>query len=366
MDAYKNELIELLKRSYQREYCSLTGNATSGIYCSLKALGISNRKIAIPAGVCINLPIAIFASGNLPLYIDISEQNLGIDSSILYNLYEKPSSVIAVHSYGNVCDIGRISEYCEKYNIPLIEDFAVAQGIQVAKNSYPNDNNIVLLSFGAGKIIDAGHGGAVLTNDRKLHDAIEREIVGLENYNSTKRERIENFSNYHTKFYNLHYGKEIESYSYYFKEKMLENLENYLFRFDEKYSDAIFHKILGLDKNLEERWIKVQLFKKELENCIAITIFEPPEGSVYWRFNILLDRNRDKVLKILLEKKYKISSWYPSVDMFFESNRSNSQTPVSDRIGDTILNLWVNDEVDANYVKMISTELRQILSNGAK
>jgi hypothetical protein len=93
-------------------------------------------------------------------------------------------------------------------------------------------------------------------------------------------------------------------------------------------------------------------------NCDEIIIFSPPPGAVYWRFNIFINKNRDNLLKQLLEKKYKVSSWYPSVDIYFESRiQSHVVTPLSDWVGDTILNLWVNQEVDDQYIHEITDDI---------
>ena len=64
------------------------------------------------------------------------------------------------------------------------------------------------------------------------------------------------------------------------------------------------------------------------------------------------------MLKLLLAKNFKVSSWFPSADLFFEDRTlSGINTAVSDSVGDQILNLWVNEEVDIDYIKAISSEI---------
>ena len=88
-----------------------------------------------------------------------------------------------------------------------------------------------------------------------------------------------------------------------------------------------------------------------------IRLFYPPAGSVHWRFNLFIN-NRDNLLKLLLAKNFKVSSWFPSADLFFEDRTlSGINTAVSDSVGDQILNLWVNEEVDIDYIKAISSEI---------
>ena len=78
-----------------------------------------------------------------------------------------------------------------------------------------------------------------------------------------------------------------------------------------------------------------------------------------------MDNNRDQLLNSLLNEQLKISSWYPSVDLFFE-RRSQSlvETPISDEISSKILNVWINESVDESYLSAISGRINDICSRG--
>ena len=72
--------------------------------------------------------------------------------------------MIAVHGYGSTCDIQSIINICRDKHIPLIEDLAVAQGATVDLRPVGSFGDLSVVSFGSGKIIDVGHGGAVFTS----------------------------------------------------------------------------------------------------------------------------------------------------------------------------------------------------------
>ena len=78
-----------------------------------------------------------------------------------------------------------------------------------------------------------------------------------------------------------------------------------------------------------------------------------------------MDNNRDQLLNSLLNEQLKISSWYPSVDLFFE-RRSQSlvETPISDEISSKILNVWINESVDESYLSAVSGRINDICSRG--
>ena len=69
------------------------------------------------------------------------------------------------------------------------------------------------------------------------------------------------------------------------------------------------------------------------------------------------------ILKQFLTKGIKVSSWYPSVDMFFYSRSTTKiNTPISDYIGEKILNFWINEEIDDQYFELIRSKLNSYLT----
>ena len=165
-----NDLEDKLSRLHNQSYSFLLGNATTALVIALKALGLKNKKIAIPNSICIHVPIAIYLSGNIPFYLDISKLTLGLDLNELRKVGLQIDAVVAVHAYGAVCDIVEISNFCKSENIPLVEDLAVAQGSSINDQPVGSFSDIAIVSFGNGKVIDVGHGGALLTSN---HDLIE-------------------------------------------------------------------------------------------------------------------------------------------------------------------------------------------------
>lgn len=354
----KGRLEQLLCQIHQKNYCHLVGNATAGIYLAIVALGLRGKQVAIPNSVCPNVPLAVLLSGNTPLYLDISRENLGIDINELKSKADSVDAVIAVHAYGSICDIDKICGFCKSRGIPLIEDIAVAQGAQIEGRPVGSFSDIAVVSFGSGKIIDVGHGGAVLTdNPMILKEVIAHEAV-FSGCQPSDKEAIGAFGQYHTKLYNEHYGSNINAFSSSFKKRALELRKHILYKFDYAYQSIIEERLEHLDSIVDLRRSKVETLERLLAPYEPnIRLFYPPAGSVHWRFNLFID-NRDNLLKLLLAKKFKVSSWFPSADLFFEDRAlSGINTAVSDGIGDQILNLWVNEEVDFDYIKVISNEI---------
>lgn len=338
----------------------LTGNATAGIYLVLKSLGLKDKRIAVPNNVCINVPIAVNLSGNSVEYLDISKETLGLSVKHLKERISRVDAVIAVHSYGSPCEIGEIKKTCAKSSVPLIEDFAVAQGANVNNKPVGSFGDVSITSFGAGKILDSGHGGAVLTNNRELLAEIVKEENLLNGYVKENSDKISQLTRFYRQLYNDHYGSDIDKYIPNLQRRIEDVQDAFLFKFDEHYREIISRNIDGLRDNIKRRAENAEKFRDKFNkhSSNGIKIFNSPLGEAYWRFNIFIDRNRNNLLKYLLTKKYMVSSWYPSVDIFFKSRiKSDVITPVSDQVGDSILNLWVNGEIDDHYIIEITNEI---------
>ncbi len=354
-----------LEKLHQRNYAYLVGSGTAGLYAILKALGLKNALVGIPNNVCMNVVLAVKFSNNQPVYLDVSKDNLGLSPTALANCSQKLQAVIAVHAYGAVCDIEEIVSVCQAKDIFLIEDAAVAQGAIISGKPVGSFGDVSILSFGSGKIIEVGHGGAILTNDNYLLGEIIKIEGKMPPYSEEAERKVAWLDRHFTKLYNDFYGTaDLSAHAQNFNLLALETKAAFLFRFDSAYAEKIEYGMAKLEENIATRQNYADFLADKFSRY-GVTTFQPPAGSVFWRDNIFLENSiRDSILRKLLHQKYNISSWFPSIDMFFEERSDTSvNTPVSDWIGDSILNIWVNDQIDKTYLKDISTEIIKSINN---
>lgn len=353
-----NKIEQTLAKQYNRKYCLLVGNATTAIYLSLLSKGLINKTIAIPNNVCMNVVLPIYFSNNIPLFVDIEKKTFGLDISKLQD--KKIDCIIAVHAYGNVCDIERIENFAKKNNIFLIEDVAVAQGMFFRDKPLGSFGDVSVLSFGSGKNIDIEHGGAVLTDNDTIYNEIKKYSHNLDTYSIDKEATMDTISKQHTKLYNIDYGKSLPIYAHEFKNTCLVNQNSFLFKFDTAIVEKLENSLDRLSSFLTIREKNSQYLNNKFKNIDGIIIIEPKYGSSFWRFNIFIENYRDELFRYLLDKKYKVSTWYHSIDLLFE-NRIDINTPISDWIGKNIINIWVNEEIDQNYLDDISNDIINFL-----
>ena len=132
-----------------------------------------------------------------------------------------------------------------------------------------------------------------------------------------------------------------------------------LCKFDERYRQTIQSRLDCIKKLIDYRRLNAHKLENMLDGHESklMEIYRPPTGSVPWRFNILIE-DRNRLLRKLLGKNMKVSSWFPSVDMYFKDRSlSGVYTPESDHLGERIMNLWVNEEICGDYLKAIKREL---------
>ena len=85
---------------------------------------------------------------------------------------DKTSAIVAVHVYGNVCNVEKIEQIAKKHNLKVIYDAAHAFGVKYKGKDIGNFGDISMMSFHATKVFHTIEGGALLYNDSSLKDKI--------------------------------------------------------------------------------------------------------------------------------------------------------------------------------------------------
>ena len=345
-----------LCRLHQRSYCVTLSSGTLGLTLTMEALGLQGKGVAVPAGVCLDVPLSVHYSGASPVYCDIDLQTLGLSLGTLKPHAHRCMAVLAVHAYGNMCEIQAIEDHCLIRGIPLIEDVALAQGARVGERPAGSFGAASILSFGAGKVIDVGGGGAVLTDDRALAVAIRDRYQGLPLQSHNDVEDIKALSKWHTNIYNSSNGLCQGLYHPRFADAAL-HLRSAILTRHSWDADGVKRKIQNLAETIARRRQLVSQLHRLVATQVPSARFQPPvEDGVPWRANLFLARDRDRVLRSLLEEKMKISSWHPPAQ-YFLSKSLDQITPNAQSIGEQILNVWVNDEVDENYLIAVASRI---------
>ncbi|PGT81119.1 DegT/DnrJ/EryC1/StrS aminotransferase family protein [Bacillus sp. AFS040349] len=162
------ELEKKLKKYLTVDNISLFNNGTLALLLGIKSLGLKGEVITTP----FTFPATVQAldwNGLTPVFCDIESNTLNIDVTKIEELItEKTSAILGVHVFGNPCDVVRIEEIVNKYNIKVIYDGAHSFGTKINGNPISNYGDMTMFSFHATKLFNTIEGGALIVKDQNL------------------------------------------------------------------------------------------------------------------------------------------------------------------------------------------------------
>lgn len=137
-----------------------------------KRLKKGDEVIAVAAGFPTTVN-PIFQNGLVPVFVDSEIGTYNIDiTKIEEAISPKTKCIFLAHTLGNMYDMDKIVEICQKHDLWLIEDSCDALGAKWDGKYAGTIGHIGTFSFYPAHHLTMGEGGAVITNDPKLHRII--------------------------------------------------------------------------------------------------------------------------------------------------------------------------------------------------
>jgi dTDP-4-amino-4,6-dideoxygalactose transaminase/glycosyltransferase involved in cell wall biosynthesis len=172
------ELEAKLKDYLGVKHVFFVSNGTIAMQIALKALGVKQEVITTPFSFPAT-PNVILWEGLTPVFVDISKKDMCIDpEEIEKAITPRTQAILAVHVYGNPCQVEKIERIAKKHNLKVIYDAAHTFGARYKGKSLVSFGDVSTLSFHATKLFHTGEGGAIVTND----DAIAEKIAQYRNF----------------------------------------------------------------------------------------------------------------------------------------------------------------------------------------
>ncbi len=153
------------------------GNGTDALALILRAAGIGpGDEVVVPAQTAPATWIAVTIVGAEPVGVDVDPVNGMVDvAAVQAGVGERTRAVIAVHLFGRLADIGALRAVCGQRGLLLIEDAAHAAGVSEGEGPAGSLADAAAFSFYPTKTLGGiGDGGAVVTDDAGLADAVRR------------------------------------------------------------------------------------------------------------------------------------------------------------------------------------------------
>ena len=300
-------------------------NGTATMHAALEAWGIgAGDEVIVPDITWVATAGAVLYTGATPVFADIEPGSWCLDPASFESLInEKTKAVMPVHLYGHPSKMDDIMAIAEKHGLHVIEDAAPAIGATVAGKRTGSFGAFAAFSFQGAKLLVAGEGGMLLTDDTNLY---EEALSYWDHGKSPERTFWVDRLGFKYKMSNMQAAFGLGQLQR--NDEMVEAKRRIFSWYEEGLSD-----VPELELNREMPWAR----------------------SIYWMSSVLVNERspleRDEVACKLKEMNIDTRPVFPAISQYPFWPVAQAPQPVALRVGDRAINLpsgvcLSRDEVD--------------------
>ena len=153
-------------------HCVAVSSCTAGLMLSAMALNLSG-EIIMPSFTFAATGHAMLWNGLKPVFADCLEDTFNIDPhKVEEKISPKTSAVLVTHIFGNPADIESLRDVANKHKLRLVFDAAHAFGSCYQNKKVGRNGDVEIFSLSPTKLLIAGEGGLVTTDDKDLAENI--------------------------------------------------------------------------------------------------------------------------------------------------------------------------------------------------
>ena len=177
--AAKDAPVSLLEAEFAAlmgsRFALAVSSCSAALFLSLKALGLPRgARVLIPGFTFAAVPSSVLHADCQPVLCEVGE-NYRIDiEDFKARLQEDIAAVIISHMRGHTSDMDAIMDLCAAASVPVIEDAAHSLGTLWQGQKIGTIGRVGCFSFQSYKMVNAGEGGILITNDA---DLVARAII---------------------------------------------------------------------------------------------------------------------------------------------------------------------------------------------
>ena len=172
VDGFEKDLEKFLGNNMS---VAALSSGTAALHLALIILGIKAGDEVICQSMTFSASAnPIVYQGATPVFVDSENETWNMSPEFLEHAItdrirkgKKPKAIIVVHLYGMPCQIERIVEIAQQFEIPLIEDAAEALGSAYKGRPLGTFGDLSILSFNGNKIITTSGGGALVSKNQE-------------------------------------------------------------------------------------------------------------------------------------------------------------------------------------------------------
>ena len=168
---YISKLEEKFAKYIGVKYAIATSSCTGALHIAMTSLGIKeNDEVIVPDVSWVATAKAVSYVNAKPIFADIEKDTWNIDIKSIEGLINKKTkAIIPVHMYGQPANIFEIKKLAKKKGIYVVEDAAPAIGSRINNIKCGSIGDFSAFSFQGAKLLVAGEGGMLCTNNLTLY-----------------------------------------------------------------------------------------------------------------------------------------------------------------------------------------------------
>lgn len=170
-------------RFQQARWCVAVASGSAALEVALRALGVGpGDEVILPAYTFVATAAAVLLAGAVPIFADIDAASYELDpAAVEAAVGPRTRVIIPVHIAGCPADLDGILAVARRHGLRVLEDAAQAHGAAWRGRRVGALGDLGTFSFQASKNLNAGEGGAIVTND----EALFRQVWSLHNVGRT-------------------------------------------------------------------------------------------------------------------------------------------------------------------------------------
>lgn len=305
---------------------------TDALYLSTHALGFGPGDEVITVSHTFVATVgAIVQCGAKPILIDVRDDfNMDV-SRIEEAITPKTKGIIPVHLNGHACDMDRIMELAQRYNLRVIEDAAQALGAEFKGKRCASFGDTAIFSFYPAKMLGApGDGGMICTND----DALARKLRAFRDNGRVESVNV------------------IECFGW-------------CSRLDNLHAAILNMKLKYFDNWVERRREIARLYDEGLSEIEEVTPHPRSNDNYFdvYQNYVIRTKKRDELANHLQNSGIEILiSWRKPIHKQKALGLDHFNLPMTERISAEVISLPMYPELTDDEVQYVINSIREFLS----
>lgn len=186
--AYVDRFEEMMAEISKTQRAVATVNGTAALQVALRLVGVKQGdEVLTQALTFVATANAIAYNNAYPVFLDVDLDTMGLSPKAVelfleeygevrdHGCYNKKTgnriaACLPMHTFGFPVHLNELLQVCNKWNIPVVEDAAESIGSTYHGRPTGSFGKLSIFSFNGNKVVTAGGGGAIVTNDKELGD----------------------------------------------------------------------------------------------------------------------------------------------------------------------------------------------------